>query len=249
MGFLKKLFKKKVERLDPINFEVFHTDVHSHLIPGIDDGAQNIDQSIELIESLIGLGYKKIITTPHIYMDYYQNTPEIILEGLNAVQIELKKRNINIQIEAAAEYFLDDHFLKEIEKENLLTFGDNYVLFELPFLTETPYLADAIFQMQLKGYKPVLAHVERYNYWHQSHEELHKIKDKGVLFQLNINSLSGAYGPGCKETAQYMIEKNMYNLVGSDCHHLKHIELLKQASQEKALHDLVAQGDLINSAL
>lgn len=250
MGIFSKFFKQKeAKKLPPIDFSLVAVDVHSHLIPGIDDGAQTMEDSITLITQLQELGYKKLITTPHIYIDYYKNTPEIIQNGLKDLKQELVKQGISIQIEAAAEYFLDQYFLDLLEKDPLLTFGENYLLFEQPFLAETPYLSEAIFQIQLKGLKPVLAHVERYNFWHGNYDKFHEWKEKGVLFQLNINSLSGAYGPTTKLAAEYMINHNLYDFLGSDCHNERHIDIMKESATQASIHKLVQSGTLLNAKL
>lgn len=245
---LFNFFKKKEVLLEPLDFSVFGTDVHSHLIPGIDDGAKTMDDAIELITELKNLGFKKIITTPHIMCDFYQNTPEIINSGLKEVQEELTKRNLNIPMGAAAEYNLDAEFESKVEAKNLLTFGDNHVLFELQFFAEPSNLATAIFKMQTKEYRPILAHVERYSYWHKDLGKIKELREKQVLLQLNINSLTGFYGPEVKQAAEWMIDNNLVDMVGSDCHHLGHIDLLKKAAQMPYVHKL-AEFNLLNKHL
>jgi len=154
--FFKKIFHK--EQFPIIDFSVFKTDMHSHLIPGIDDGSQSLEQSIEIIRAFKSLGYQKIITTPHIMCDYYKNTPEIIWGGLEKLRAELTRLNISIEIEAAAEYNLDDGLEKIIDDKQLLTFGNNHVLFELPFMQEPQNFQEIVFKFQTHGYKPILAH-------------------------------------------------------------------------------------------
>jgi len=249
VGFLLNLFKKKQQLLPPADFSVLKTDLHSHLIPGIDDGAKDLDHSIKLIKGLKELGYQKIITTPHTMSDYYKNTPEIILEGLKIVRDQLNVLNIEIEIEASSEYFLDQHFMKLIEQDRLIPIAGEYILFELSFMTEPKLLGEVIFQLQLKGFKPILAHVERYTYWHQNYEKFQELKDKGVLFQLNINSLTGVYGESTKLAAEHMIEADQYEFIGSDCHHEGHIELMKKASQFPKLHQVIKSKKLLNHTL
>ena len=163
MGILDKLFGKK-EALPPADLGVLKTDMHSHLIPDIDDGAPTVDASIELILELQALGYTKLITTPHIMSDFYKNTPEIINAGPETMRAELKNRNIDIELAAAAEYYMDFDFESKIDSKDLLTFGSNYVLFEISFINEPDQLNDVIFKMRTSGYTPILAHVERYPY-------------------------------------------------------------------------------------
>ncbi len=249
MQLFRRFFQKKPRLLAPVDMQVLFADVHSHLIPGIDDGAQNMQQSIELISELKAMGYQKIITTPHIMYDYYKNSSKIILDGLKTLKSELKKQSIDIEVEAASEYYLDEHFMSLLEKDDILTFSENMVLFELSFINEPKLLHKAIFEMQVKGYRPVLAHVERYPYWHVNYDHFHALKDKGVLFQLNTNSLTEHYGPGVKKAAEYMVEQKMYDFVGSDCHHLNHVELTNYVRKLPLFQELVQQPQILNKTL
>ena len=136
---LKWFLKKKEEDLAPLDFSILKTDIHSHFIPGIDDGAPDLETSISLIKKMQQLGYQKVITSPHVMSDFYQNSSETILTGLAEVRAELKAQNINMDIDAAAEYYIDYEFEQKIGKEKFLTFGDNYLLVELSFM-EAPKL-------------------------------------------------------------------------------------------------------------
>ena len=118
MGMFGGLFKKKQPVLEPIDLAILEVDIHSHFIPGIDDGAKTIEDSIELISAMKDFGYRKVITTPHIMSDYYRNTPEVILEGLEKVRAALKENDIDIEVDAAAEYNVDADFTEKIEKRN-----------------------------------------------------------------------------------------------------------------------------------
>ena len=241
MGIFNLFKKTKKDILQtPVNFEVLHTDIHSHLIPGIDDGARTMEDSIALIKEMSKLGYKKLITTPHIMNDYYKNTPEIILSGLDKVRNEIAKQNIDIQIEAAAEYMLDDGFEKKMKDGKLLTFGDNYILFEMSYLTEYPRLSEVIFNLQMEDYKVVLAHPERYTYWHHNFEKYKELTDRGVYLQLNINSLTGWYSHGSKVIAEKLINRNMISLLGSDLHNDKYLEELQKSRFEPSLQKAIA---------
>jgi protein-tyrosine phosphatase len=248
MGIFSKLFSSE-PKLPPADFSVLKCDVHSHLIPGIDDGAQNIEQSLELIENFIRLGYKKLITTPHVMSDHYRNNPEIILSGLSKLREAVKEKNLPIEIDAAAEYYLDYEFEKMIERKELLTFGDNYVLFELPFISAPENLYNAIFQMQMNEYKPIIAHPERYSFWYRDFQKYYDLKDRNVLFQLNINSLTGHYSIETKKIAERMIDEGMIDLLGSDCHNMNHVGLLERCRTEKYLHKILQKEDLINKNL
>ena len=224
--------------------------MHSHFIPGIDDGATTIEDSVALIQGMANMGYKKIITTPHIMSDFYKNTPEIISEGLKKVRLALASAGVIIEIDIAAEYYLDFDFERKIENEKLLTFGNNYVLFEISYMNPPDNLEPIIFKMQTSGYRPVLAHPERYPFWHNTFEKYQQLKEKGVLLQLNINSLTGYYSPETKKIAKQLIDKEMVDFLGTDCHHLQHIELLKSCwDNEDYLHKIINSPHLLNKTL
>ena len=249
MGFLNKIFGKKESRLPPADLSVLETDVHSHFIPGIDDGAKTMEDTLELLRSMQDLGYKKVITTPHVMSDYYRNTPEIILGGLDKVREAAQSEGLYIQIEAAAEYYLDYDLEEKIKKKSLLTFGDNYVLFEMPFVGEPQNLSRCVFEMQMAGYKPVMAHIERYTFWHREYDKIEALKDKGVILQLNINSLSGHYSLPTKKIAEKLIDNDMIELVGTDCHNVNHIQLLQHTLTVPYLHKILGKKDLLNRSL
>lgn len=250
MGFLQKLFGKGKEKdIAPADLSILGVDVHSHFIPGIDDGAKTIEDSLNLLAEFEAMGYKKVITTPHVMSDYYRNTPEIILKGLADVRKAKTERGLKIEIDAAAEYNLDADFEPQIDAGTLLTFGDNYVLFELPFLAEPPMTNDIIWKLQTKGYKPVLAHVERYPFWHDQWDRITALKDRGVFIQLNINSLTGHYGPEVKRVGEKLIDNNMVDLLGSDCHNLNHVGLMQKARCKPCLHKALENSNLINYKL
>lgn len=248
MSFLKRLFTGS-PKLDPINYGVLGTDVHSHLIPDIDDGSKSLEESLLLLQKFKDLGFKKVITTPHIMSDFYKNTPEIILSGLEDVRKGIKEKGLDIEIEAAAEYYLDFHFEELIEKSELLSFGDNYVLFELSFMHEPNRIKEVIFSLQTKGYKPILAHVERYPFYFNEFDKIEDFMNRGCLMQLNTNSLTGQYGPQVKKMAEQLIEKGWIDLIGSDCHHLGHLESMDSIRTNKHLHQIIGKSDLLNYKL
>ena len=198
---------------------------------------------------MIQLGYRKVITTPHVMMDFYKNTSDGIIKGLDNIREKVLKQGLTIDIEAAAEYYCDDFFMEMIKKKDLLTFGDNYVLFELPFTSEPRMMKDCIFDMQMAGYKPVLAHPERYSFWYHDFEKYIDLIDRGVKLQLNINSLSGQYPPDTKKMAEKLVAKGMISFLGSDCHNMNHIAMTHEAIKEEAIHQVLASGNLLNNTL
>ena len=225
-------------------------DVHSHLIPGIDDGAQTLEESIELIRGLVDNGIKKIVTTPHILHGSYNNTPAIIRAGLEKLKPELVKAGINVQMECAAEYYFDDYFLKELVAENLITFSGRHVLFELPVMMKPPQLEDAIFEMNMRGYTPILAHPERYTYLHGPKLEFYdRIRTMGALLQVNLLSITGYYSKPIQKAARDLISAEMVDLVGTDMHNKRHLEHLPAALADDYTARLLNKTDLLNHKL
>ena len=222
-------FKKKPEfRSDMTEL---YADMHSHLIPGIDDGAEDMEMAIGMIRGMQSLGYKKLITTPHIQWDIYKNTHEIITNGCKAVLEQLAIENISIEFSAAAEYFIDDYFEELLESgQPLLTFGKNLVLVEFSFVRQPVELKDILFKLQIKGYQPVIAHPERYLYFAAQKSWFDDMKEMNCLLQVNLLSLCGYYGKKQEELAQYLIKKKYVSLLGSDLHNIRHIHIIKHSS-------------------
>ena len=245
---LKWFSKKQIElELDPLNFSVLKTDIHSHFIPGIDDGSPDMETTISLIKEMQGLGFKKVITTPHVMSDFYKNSSDIILKGLTNIRSELKVQDINMEIEAAAEYYIDYDFEQKIGKEKFLTFGDNYILVELSFMEAPKNLFDIIFKLQLEGYKAVLAHPERYAFF--TMDDYEELVNRGVLLQINWLSIIGYYSPQIEQKTKDLIEADMVSFIGSDCHNMNHAELYKKCQTKKAWHDLNNSSKLLNNTL
>ena len=240
-------FSKKKDELDPLDFSILKTDIHSHFIPGIDDGSPDMDTTINLILEMQKLGFSKVITSPHVMSDFYKNSSEIILKGRDAIRTELAARNINMDFDAVAEYYIDYNFEQKIGKEKLLAFGDNYLLVELSFVEAPKKLFDIIFKLQLEGYKIVLAHPERYHYFQmRDYEEL---INRGVFLQINWLALIGYYSLEIKKKAEHLIIRNMVSFLGTDCHNMQHAGLYRGCQTKKAWHDLCNSGKLLNNTL
>lgn len=247
MSFLHNLFSKKPA--GPAEDFIF-VDMHSHLIPGIDDGSKSLEESVSLVKDFVDLGYKKIITTPHIMGDFFKNTKETIYPGLKTLREKLIEEGIHIEIEAAAEYYLDEWFIEKLDKdEPLLSFGKRYLLFETSYMNASSQLHQAIFKLRSLGYIPILAHPERYTYLYaEGFDAFKKIYDMGVLFQINLNSLAGYYSKPAKVFAEKLIDNKMVDFVGTDCHGQRHIDVLrkvKASSYYKKLNNL----PLLNNSL
>ena len=237
MGIFSNLFKKK-EVLPPFDLGRFKSDMHSHLIPGIDDGAQDMDQTIAMLAKFESLGYKKVVTTPHIMTDSFPNNPEIILSGLEKVRNEIKKVGIEIEIEAAAEYYFDETLMPKIKNKELLTFGDNYVLVEFAFHSPPQFLDQLFFELKTHGYRPVIAHFERYLYYLGKIDKAVKWRSEGINIQINLNSLFGQYGPEVQKQAEKLIDEGQFDFVGTDCHRIEHLMILEKNLSSPYLHKI-----------
>lgn len=217
--FTKKPFLKD---FIPDNF----VDIHSHLLPGIDDGATSIEDSMNLINGLQEIGFKKFITTPHIMGDVWKNTPVEITKKLTSTISELKIPNISSRLKASAEYMIDSEFTDLYKSKSLLTLKDNYVLVEMSYLNPPIQLYDILFGLQVAGYHPVLAHPERYNFYQNSLAEYQKLKNAGCSFQLNMLSTTGYYGVNVARTTDLLLKNGLIDFIGSDVHHMRHLEFM-----------------------
>lgn len=218
--------KNKTEDLLP----PLKVDIHSHLLPGLDDGVATLEEAEQIIRSFRELGYTHIITTPHVMSDAYRNTREGILASLETLREHLRSRDLGMRISAAAEYYLDEVLFRMVETDQpLLTFGEKYVLFETNFITEPFNLKEFIFLATTKGYKLILAHPERYLYLQNNLAKVQDLLDRGVMMQLNISSITGYYSKPVQQMAFKLIDNGMIHWLGSDCHHFQHAQLVQHA--------------------
>lgn len=221
--------------------------MHSHLLPGIDDGVKTSEQSLVTIRKMMDLGYEKFVTTPHIMSDSYPNTPEIIRDQLASLKKILAENKLNVEIEAAAEYYLDEFTMNAVQGEDeLLTFGKRYLLFETNYLSEPYILKEFIFNAQSRGYTLVLAHPERYHY--MTVQKAQDLADRGVLLQVNLLSLSGFYMKPAQKLAEKLIDNKLINFLGSDCHNEMQAAALDKAIQTKAFKKAI-DLPLLNSSI
>ncbi len=249
MGWLD-LFKRKSEEVIPLDLSWLVTDMHSHLIPGIDDGSKSMEESIDLVRRLAGYGLKKIITTPHIMSEYYRNTPEIIQMGLEDLRNAVKQEGIEVQIDAAAEYYMDEIFLEKVkEGKQMLTFGDQYILVETGFINKPQMLLDIIFHLEMAGYKPILAHPERYQYLIMDKKLQDELFERKLLFQVNLLSLTGFYSKQVKDFGDMLVEKGHVALLGTDCHNARYLDMLETLPKHPKIFEKIQNLKLINTQL
>ena len=228
------IFQKKVYITDLLPGLV---DIHNHILPGIDDGAATVEDSIALIKRFGEMGVKEFIATPHIMNDYYPNTPGSITSALSSVRDKLKELGLeDVKVKAAAEYMMDQSFLEIMEKGKLLTLVENYTLVEMSYFQPPINLNEILFQLQTRMYKPVLAHPERYAFYHSRDlARFEELKKRGCLFQLNLLSVTGYYGRNIQGVALKLLDRKMYDLVGTDTHQMRHLDRLSGSKVPKEL--------------
>lgn len=221
-----KLFSKKKQVNHP-GFSWLRRDIHSHLLPGIDDGSPDVATSIELLRQLHAAGITEFVCTPHIIQDLFRNTPETIGNALRVLQTAITRAGLEVKIAAAAEYMLDEFFLDAIRSgKDLLTLKENLVLTELPYSIRPANLEEISFEISTSRYQPLLAHPERYGYLHNEKETYARLKELGFQFQLNLLSLTGYYGKNEAAIARFLLKENMIDFVGTDLHHATHLASL-----------------------
>ncbi len=240
------LFGKKKEKPKGPSLKI---DLHSHFIPGIDDGSGSMEESLKLLRGMEALGYEKVITTPHIMFDAYKNTPKIINEGLNSLREAVQSEGIKIEIEAAAEYYLDEGFYDHLHSSDVMSIQGKYLLFETSYVSKPLQLEEMIFEIGAAGYIPLMAHPERYRYIKDPLKEYTRLKELGVMFQVNLNSLNGHYGKSAKFLADFLSKEGMIDFLGSDVHHMKQVDTLHEVFDSDAYSRLFKNNTIRNEEL
>lgn len=237
-------FFKKRNKITDISW--LGVDMHSHILPGIDDGSPDVATSIEFVKALQNLGFEKLICTPHIYKDLYPNTLMSVEDAKRKLQAGIDNAKISIKLDSAAEYMIDQDF---DPKSALCELPKKHVLLEMSYLTESPNVLNTIFDLQIKGYIPILAHPERYTYYFKDLKKLSLFKEKGCLMQLNLLSILGYYGKDVKQMAERLLKGNIYNLAGTDLHHNEHLSALTEGVKSGRLHHLLKSCEFKNKEL
>ena len=228
---------------------VLKVDLHSHFIPGIDDGSKSMEESLSLLRGMEALGYEKVITTPHIMVDVYRNTPKIIKEGLISITEAAKAEGIQVEIEAAAEYYLDEGFYDHLHSDEVMSIHNKYLLFETSYASKPLQLEEMIFEISAAGYVPLMAHPERYRYVRDPLKEYSRFKELGVMFQLDLNSLGGFYGNDAKKKAEILSDNGMIDFLGSDVHHLKQTRFLDDVFKSENYASVWENNTILNHTL
>lgn len=223
------LFKKLKKDSGPAETFPVTTDIHSHILPGIDDGSPDIATSLKLVKGLYDMGYRILIATPHVIGDFYKNNPSIINRELEKLKKACTEAAIDIELSAAAEYMLDDYFLQILKhKDQILPVYQNFILTELPYSVMPMNVNEIVFAIITAGYKPILAHPERYFYYHRDFDDFVRLKELGFLLQVNILSITGYYGGPVAKAAKFIFDNGLADYVGTDLHHERHLEALNK---------------------
>lgn len=242
MGLFGRLFSRN-PRLTSEPDRRLQTDIHSHLLPGIDDGSPDMNTTLNMLSAMYEQGIQHVITTPHILNDLYPNTHALITSKLEEVREAANEAELQIRIDAAAEYYLDEWFIDHyLKKENpLLSLWDQYVLVETNYVERPGYLEEVVFELQLRGYQVVFAHPERYHYLLRDFRKFSPLFESGLIFQSNLLSFAGHYGPEVKRAALHLLNEGMIRMLGSDAHKMEHLErirLLKRSEEYSRLMEI-----------
>jgi protein-tyrosine phosphatase len=237
MGLLNVFNRQKKEAAD-LGGKLL-VDIHSHLLPGIDDGAPTMDHTIGMLRKFEELGYQKLIMTPHVMSGVYDNTSEIILRKLEEVRTVSRELGLKLTLEASAEYYFDETLFERIRNKDLLPFHGNHLLFEFSFRNQPSQIEELVFQLKSGGYQPILAHFERYVYFHPSIEVAKSLRERGCFIQVNLNSFTGHYGPEVKNQAVRLLKAGLIDVLGSDCHRIQHLESIEKSLKEPIFHQLL----------
>ncbi len=211
-----------------------YVDIHSHLLPAIDDGVKTIYQSAYILEQFEKFGIKKVITTPHVIQEVWPNSSQTIKNSVKELQEVLPPLGITkITLRASAEYMMDDLFYSRIKDNDILPLHKNYILVEMSTFSPPINLNEILFEIKLAGYIPVLAHPERYTFYQNDLKKYHQLKETGFLFQVNLLSLSGFYGEKIKAFAYKMVNQGYIDFTGTDVHNYHQLQLLERGFSPK----------------
>lgn len=222
-------FHKKKERIKLF----YHTDVHCHIMPGVDHGAHTVEDSLTLLRREMDMGIHRIFLTSHVTAGTFENTPESLAEGFEAIKAAVAAENLDVELHYSAEYRMDDYWIKQRDEGNLIALPNNFILLENSFQQELMMLDDIMFDIQMRGFRPILAHPERYRYYGYRHDRLRTLHNAGVLFQVNLLSLAGYFGTGARTLAEWIIDNDMCDLLGSDMHNIEHADVIEEYLRTK----------------
>jgi len=238
------IFKRKRQQADLSWMQV---DMHSHILPGLDDGCQDVDMSKHLLMRLQELGLSQFYFTPHIFQEMYPNTKETIALAFEQLHAQVGQENMDF----AAEYMVDSAFAQLLQNPEvqLLTLPGKHVLIEMSYIEESKQIEKAVFDLLIAGYKPILAHPERYVYYHQRTDRIRYLREIGCLLQVNLLSVFGYYGSQEQRVARHLLEKGDVDLIGTDVHHERHVNALSHALQREDAYSYFKKCNIQNQNL
>ena len=237
----------KIRKKNTVINKLLTRDLHAHLLPNIDDGPKSMEESLALIKGLVQLGMKHLTATPHVFSDYYPNTKEAILQSFQQLVEEVKKAKIEVELHCAAEYYLDDHFIELLADNSLLPIYENKILVETSTLARDSNIEHYLFELQSKGFRPILAHPERYLYFENS--DFYRLKERGCLFQINFLSLTGYYGKEALKKVSLFLEKGYIDYIATDIHHLRHLKAIQKGLSNRKVRKILQEVNIKNGEL
>ncbi len=217
-----KLFKRNKEQVKLF----YNTDVHSHILPGVDHGSQSVEQSLEMLRAEMDMGINRVILTSHVTAITFENTRETLMDAYQKLLQAVSDEGLDIELHLSAEYRMDEYFDKEYKADHLIPMPGNHILLENSFQQELLNLDELLFDMQVKGYRTILAHPERYNYYSRRHKRYEQLHNAGARFQVNILSFTGYFGEEARDSALWFAENGMIDYLGSDMHNVKHAHII-----------------------
>ena len=197
------------------------TDVHSHILPGVDDGSPDIGHSLKIISGLRELGIRRLTFTPHVSRSIFKNPASDLREQFSRFKEQIPSDFSGLELHLAAEYMIDEFF---DETDERLLFPDGHILIEMSYYERSRTIRETVYKLYMEGLRPVLAHPERYVFYQRVFdkkkgiEELKTLKDMGCQLQLNVLSLTGAYGKKSLDVVRWLLDNRMYDFIGTDIH-------------------------------
>ena len=235
------LFKKKSKESPKL---FYHTDMHCHILPGVDHGSQSVEESLEMLRAEIDMGITHIICTSHVTAETFENTPESLTAAYEVLKQAVKEEGLPVELYVSAEYRIDEYWTKEYEAGHLLPMPGKRILLENSFVQELIGIDNMMFDLQVKGYRPILAHPERYRYYYDRKDRYKALHSASVKFQVNLLSLAGYFGKSAREIALWLIDNNLCDMFGSDMHGMDHANEIQDYLGSREWRKLCDKYDL-----
>ena len=204
----------------------YNTDIHCHILPGVDHGSRNIEDSLEMLRAEMEMGINRVILTSHVTAVTFENTRESLMDAFLKLKDAVTDAGLDIDLYLSAEYRMDEYFDREYAADHLIPMPGKHILLENSFQQELMNLNELLFDMQVKGYKTILAHPERYSYYSHRRKRYEELHNAGARFQINILSFTGYFGEEARDSALWFARNGMIDYLGSDMHNIKHAHII-----------------------